>query len=92
MSGSLRDFLDDVGDAAEDAAEAETSQAEDDEEDEDAGDSPLRSLRERVRDGRILGVGRLRTKHAALEAGEAGADYVHGHGLVLEEERKDVLF
>ncbi|AWN46702.1 thiamine phosphate synthase [Methylobacterium terrae] len=62
---------------AEDVAEAEApSGADDEEEDEDAGDSPLRSLRERLRDGRILGVGRLRTKHAAMEAGESGADYV----------------
>jgi thiamine-phosphate pyrophosphorylase len=36
----------------------------------------LRDLRERLRDGRILGVGTLRSRHAAMEAGEAGADYV----------------
>ncbi|TNC07462.1 thiamine phosphate synthase [Methylobacterium terricola] len=62
---------------AEDRAEAEPSEAADDEEeDEDDAETPLRALRDRLRDGRILGVGRLRTKHAAMEAGEAGADYV----------------
>ncbi|MFH6781422.1 MULTISPECIES: thiamine phosphate synthase [Methylobacterium] len=62
---------------AEDRPEAEgPAEAGDEEDDEDEGESPLRSLRERLRDGRILGVGRLRSKHAAMEAGEAGADYV----------------
>ncbi|GJD50721.1 Thiamine-phosphate synthase [Methylobacterium crusticola] len=41
----------------------------------EAGES-LRALRERLRDGRILGVGSLDSKHAAMAAGEAGADYV----------------
>ncbi|WP_018263691.1 thiamine phosphate synthase [Methylobacterium sp. WSM2598] len=44
-----------------------------------AGEEPgeaLRDLRERLRDGRILGVGSLTSRHAAMEAGEAGADYV----------------
>ncbi|KMO42220.1 thiamine monophosphate synthase [Methylobacterium variabile] len=60
---------------AADLPEAEpASETDDDEEDE--GESPLRALRERLRDGRILGVGRVRSKHAAMEAGEAGADYV----------------
>jgi thiamine-phosphate pyrophosphorylase len=36
----------------------------------------LRDLRERLREGRILGAGRLRSRHAAMEAGEAGVDYV----------------
>jgi thiamine-phosphate pyrophosphorylase len=36
----------------------------------------LRDLRERLRDGRILGAGGHETRHAAMEAGEAGADYV----------------
>ena len=35
-----------------------------------------RDMRERLRDGRILGVGGLRSKHDAMEAGEAAADYV----------------
>ncbi|WP_043749936.1 thiamine phosphate synthase [Methylobacterium nodulans] len=43
--------------------------------DEEPGDA-LRDLRERLRDGRILGAGTLRSRHAAMEAGEAGADYV----------------
>ncbi|TGD98195.1 thiamine phosphate synthase [Methylobacterium nonmethylotrophicum] len=43
---------------------------------EDEGGGPLRSLRERLRDGRILGVGGVRSKHSAMEAGEAGADYI----------------
>lgn len=61
---------------AEDRPEPEPSEAGDEDDDEEAGESPLRSLRDRLRDGRILGVGRLRSKHAAMEAGEAGADYV----------------
>ncbi len=62
---------------AEDQAESDIpAEADGEEDEEDEGDSPLRALRERLRDGRILGVGRLRTKHAAMEAGEAGADYV----------------
>ena len=36
----------------------------------------VKSLRERLRDGRMLGIGQLRTKHDAMSAGEAGADYV----------------
>jgi thiamine-phosphate pyrophosphorylase len=36
----------------------------------------VRDLRERLRDGRILGVGSLRSKDDAMTAGEAGADYV----------------
>jgi thiamine-phosphate pyrophosphorylase len=36
----------------------------------------LKSLRERLREGRMLGAGRLRTKHDAMTAGEAGVDYV----------------
>lgn len=36
----------------------------------------LRDLRDRLRDGRILGVGGLRTRHEAMSAGEAGVDYV----------------
>ena len=36
----------------------------------------LKGLRERLRDGRMLGAGQLRTKHDAMAAGEAGADYV----------------
>jgi thiamine-phosphate pyrophosphorylase len=36
----------------------------------------LRLLRERYRDDRIVGAGNLHTKHDAMDAGEAGADYV----------------
>lgn len=36
----------------------------------------LRVLRERYRDGHIIGAGRLETKHDAMQAGEFGADYV----------------
>jgi thiamine-phosphate pyrophosphorylase len=36
----------------------------------------LKRLRERLREGRMLGAGQLRTKHDAMAAGEAGADYV----------------
>ena len=35
-----------------------------------------RDIRERLRDGRILGIGGLRSKDDAMTAGEAGADYV----------------
>lgn len=42
-----------------------------------AGDlARVREMRERLRDGRILGVGGARSKHDAMEAGEAGVDYV----------------
>ena len=41
----------------------------------------LVDLRGRLRDGRILGVGGLETKHAAMDAGEAGVDYVMFGGL-----------
>src|SRR5215203_5187182 len=42
-----------------------------------AGDvAALRGLRERLKDGRILGAGGLRSKHDAMTAGEAGVDYV----------------
>jgi thiamine-phosphate pyrophosphorylase len=36
----------------------------------------LRLLRERYRDGRIVGAGNIHTRHDAMDAGEAGADYV----------------
>ncbi|NNM74265.1 thiamine phosphate synthase [Enterovirga aerilata] len=36
----------------------------------------LTGLRQRLRDGRMLGAGQLRTKHDAMTAGEAGVDYV----------------
>ena len=36
----------------------------------------MRTQRERLRDERIFGVGGIRSKHDAMEAGEAGADYV----------------
>ncbi|MDB5559955.1 MAG: thiamine phosphate synthase [Enterovirga sp.] len=38
--------------------------------------SELSELRGRLRDGRMLGAGQLRTKHDAMTAGEAGVDYV----------------
>jgi thiamine-phosphate pyrophosphorylase len=41
----------------------------------------LRDLRGRLRDGRILGAGGLETRHAAMDAGEAGVDYVMFGGL-----------
>lgn len=41
----------------------------------------LKDLRDRLRDGRILGVGGTETKHAAMEAGEAGVDYLMFGGL-----------
>ena len=41
----------------------------------------LKELRDRLRDGRILGVGGVETKHAAMEAGEAGVDYLMFGGL-----------
>lgn len=36
----------------------------------------LKDLRGRLSDGRILGVGGIETKHGAMEAGEAGIDYL----------------
>lgn len=36
----------------------------------------LTDLRARLTDGRILGAGNLRARHDAMEAGEAGVDYV----------------
>lgn len=41
-------------------------------------DDPARiaALRERLKDGRSVGAGGLRTKHDAMMAGETGADYV----------------
>lgn len=41
----------------------------------------LRDLRGRLGDGRILGAGGLESKHLAMEAGEAGVDYVMFGGL-----------
>ncbi len=40
------------------------------------GPDAFADLRERLREGRILGAGDLRARHDAMEAGEAGADYV----------------
>lgn len=39
-------------------------------------DADWRGLRERLKDGRSLGAGGLRTRDDAMRAGEAGADYV----------------
>lgn len=44
----------------------------------------LRGLRERLADGRILGAGGHEQKHAAMEAGEAGVDYVMFGGLYAD--------
>ena len=41
----------------------------------------LKDLRGRLPDGRILGAGGLETKHGAMEAGEAGIDYLMFGGL-----------
>lgn len=42
-----------------------------------AGDAAaLRAAIDRLKPDRIVGAGRLATRHAAMEAGEAGADYV----------------
>lgn len=41
----------------------------------------LKDLRGRLKEGRILGAGGIETKHAAMEAGEAGIDYLMFGGL-----------
>lgn len=41
----------------------------------------LKDLRERLREGRILGTGGFETRHAAMDAGEGGADYLMFGGL-----------
>lgn len=41
----------------------------------------LKDLRGRLKEGRILGAGGLETKHTAMEAGEAGIDYLMFGGL-----------
>lgn len=46
-----------------------------------ARDGALQDLRERLSDGRILGAGGHEQKHAAMEAGEAGVDYVMFGGI-----------
>lgn len=43
--------------------------------------SELGALRSRMKDGRILGTGGLESKHIAMEAGEAGVDYLMFGGL-----------
>jgi thiamine-phosphate pyrophosphorylase len=47
-------------------------------------DGALRELRDRLDDGRILGAGGHEQKHAAMEAGEAGVDYVMFGGLYAD--------
>jgi thiamine-phosphate pyrophosphorylase len=47
-------------------------------------DGDLAELRERLDDGRILGAGGHEQKHAAMEAGEAGVDYVMFGGLYAD--------
>lgn len=44
----------------------------------------LREFRERLDDGRILGAGGHEQRHAAMEAGEAGADYVMFGGFYAD--------
>ncbi|GJD72747.1 thiamine phosphate synthase [Methylobacterium goesingense] len=44
----------------------------------------LRELRDRLDDGRILGAGGHEQRHAAMEAGEAGVDYVMFGGLYAD--------
>ncbi|WP_336490084.1 thiamine phosphate synthase [Methylobacterium nigriterrae] len=44
-------------------------------------EADLRDLRGRLRDGRILGAGGIETRHAAMDAGEAGIDYLMFGGL-----------
>ncbi|TXN66723.1 thiamine phosphate synthase, partial [Methylobacterium sp. WL18] len=41
----------------------------------------LKDLRDRLREGRILGAGGIETKHGAMEAGEAAIDYLMFGGL-----------
>jgi thiamine-phosphate pyrophosphorylase len=41
-----------------------------------AGAAEARSLRERLKDDRIVGAGNIRSKHDAMSAGEAGVDYI----------------
>ncbi|GEP02938.1 thiamine phosphate synthase [Methylobacterium oxalidis] len=45
------------------------------------GAALLRDLRERLKDGRILGTGGIENRHGAMEAGEAGIDYLAFGGL-----------
>ncbi|WP_019906866.1 thiamine phosphate synthase [Methylobacterium sp. 77] len=49
-----------------------------------ARDGVLRELRSRLSEGRILGAGGHEQKHAAMEAGEAGVDYVMFGGLYAD--------
>ena len=49
-----------------------------------AQEGALRALRDRLDDGRILGAGGHEQKHAAMEAGEAGVDYVMFGGLYAD--------
>ena len=48
------------------------------------GEAKVRALRERLKGERIVGAGDIRSKHDAMEAGEAGADY-----LLFGEPRSD---
>lgn len=49
----------------------------------------LKDLRERLREGRILGTGGFETRHAAMDAGEGGADYLMFGGLYPDGEAPD---
>lgn len=50
----------------------------------------LRALRGRLQDGRILGAGGLETRHAAMDAGEAGIDYLMVGGLYADGAAPDM--
>lgn len=49
----------------------------------------LKDLRERLREGRILGTGGFETRHAAMDAGEGGADYLMFGGFYPDGEAPD---
>ncbi|AWN34544.1 thiamine phosphate synthase [Methylobacterium radiodurans] len=49
----------------------------------------LKDLRERLREGRILGAGGFETRHAAMDAGEAGVDYLMFGGLYPDGQAPD---
>ncbi|KAB1075040.1 thiamine phosphate synthase [Methylobacterium planeticum] len=48
------------------------------------GEGVLADLRGRLRDGRILGTGSIESRHASMDAGEAGIDYLMIGGLYAD--------
>ena len=48
------------------------------------GDGALSDLRTRLRDGRILGTGGIESRHASMDAGETGIDYLMVGGLYAD--------